>query len=76
MFWFVSAVVLTMIAIIDLATNLHVLLLRRWSRQRAQRLATAEVLYRHQPIEIDPALAALDLDTETLLKALHGVTAA
>ncbi len=72
MFWFVSAVVLTMIAIIDLATNLHVLLLRRWARNRARRVS-CEPLLRHPTIEIDPTL---DLDTDTLLRALHGVSAA
>jgi hypothetical protein len=72
MFWFVSAVVLTMMAIIDLATNVHVLLLRRLSRNRERR-ASSEPLLRHPAIEIDPTL---DLDTDTLLRALHGVAAA
>jgi hypothetical protein len=73
MFWFVSAVVLLMIAIIDLATNLHVLVLRRLARRRAERRSSEVVLHYPGAIVIDPDL---DLDTETILKALHAAPTA
>ena len=51
---------------------------RRRSHYRRARIAVVAVLLAVLLlyVEIDPAVAALDLDTQTLLKALHGVTAA
>jgi hypothetical protein len=68
MFWFVVAVVVTMLAVIDLATNLHLLVLRRLRRKRARRAAQAPAW--HPTLRIDPSL---DEDPEAILKALHGV---
>ena len=72
MFWFVAAVVLTMIAIIDLTTNLHALVLRRLARRQV-RIAPAEIRRWHRPIEVDPSV---EVDQAILLRALHETPAA
>jgi hypothetical protein len=75
MIWFVTAVVVLMLALIDLATNLHLLLTRRLKRRldrRASRSLSEELVARAEARE-HAATIDLDGDVETLLRALKAV---
>jgi hypothetical protein len=72
MLWFVAAVVVAMIAVIDLMTNLHLLVTRRLRRRRTTRVALrAPVQHRRPPIDSDPSLGV-----ETPLRELRDIPAA
>ena len=71
MFWFVAAVVVAMVAVIDLMTNLHLLVTRRLRRRRVVRLATVAPVQHRRPMDSDPSLGV-----ETLLRELRDIPAA
>ena len=71
MLWFVAAVVVAMIAVIDLMTNLHLLVTRRLRRRRAIRVALGGRVQHRRPMDSDPTLGV-----ETLLRELRDIPAA
>jgi hypothetical protein len=74
MFWFVTAVVVLMLALIDLTTNLHVLVTRRLRRKLERRQdpsLSQEIAERARAREM--AAEIPDGDPETLLRALVAV---
>jgi hypothetical protein len=72
MFWFVTAVVIVMLAVIDLTTNLHLLVARRL-RARAGRLTSTPTERLAQRAEAHRAAATIDGDTGSILRALAAV---
>ena len=66
MLWFVIAVVLGMLYLIDLTTNVHLLVTRRLARRRAARVAQTQ----------DEFVPWHDVDRATLLRELHDTRAA
>ena len=66
MVWFVVAVVLGMLYLIDLTTNVHLLVTRRLARRRAARVAQTR----------DEFVPCHDVDRATLLQELHDTRAA
>ena len=73
MIWFVTAVVIVMLAVIDLTTNLHLLVARRLRARADRRLAATPTQLLEQRAEAHRAAATIEGDTGSFLRALAAV---
>jgi hypothetical protein len=74
MFWFVTAVVILTLAIIDLSTNLHLLVTRRLRRRRERPASSTASARLEQRAEAKQVAADTDSDRRSLLCALAAVS--